>query len=49
MEGQTVLSKLDVIAKVGPKTAYDVTLPVTLTDGTLNPYEVSLCQETHDP
>jgi hypothetical protein len=36
MEGKTVLSKLDVIAKVGPKAAYDVTLPVTVTDGLLN-------------
>jgi Malectin domain len=35
MEGKVVLSKLDVIAKVGPKAAYSVTLPVTVTDGVL--------------
>jgi hypothetical protein len=35
MEGKVVLSKLDLVAKVGPKAAYDVTLPVTVTDGVL--------------
>jgi Malectin domain/Bacterial TSP3 repeat len=35
-EGKTVLSNLDIVAKVGPKKAYDVTVPVTVTDGTLN-------------
>jgi len=36
IEGKTVISKLDLVAKVGPKTAYDVTVPVTVTDGVLN-------------
>jgi hypothetical protein len=36
MEGKVVLSKLDVVAKVGPNAAYDVTLPVTVTDGVLS-------------
>jgi hypothetical protein len=36
MEGKVVLSKLDVAAKVGLNAAYDVTLPVTVTDGVLN-------------
>jgi Malectin domain/Polysaccharide lyase len=35
MEGKAVLSNLDVFAKVGPKAAYDVTLPVTVSDGVL--------------
>ncbi|MGH8071286.1 MAG: malectin domain-containing carbohydrate-binding protein [Candidatus Entotheonellia bacterium] len=35
MEGKVVLSKLDVFAKAGPNAAYDVTLPVTVTDGVL--------------
>jgi hypothetical protein len=35
MEGKVVLSNLDVAAKVGLSAAYDVTLPVTVTDGTL--------------
>jgi Malectin domain/Bacterial TSP3 repeat len=35
MEGKVVLSKLDLVAKVGPKAAYDVTLPVTVTDNVL--------------
>ena len=35
MEGKVVLSNLDLVAKVGPKAAYDVTLPVTVTDGVL--------------
>jgi Malectin domain len=36
LEGVTVISKLDVVAKVGPDKAYDVTLPVHVTDGHLN-------------
>ena len=36
IEGKTVLSNLDIVAKVGPRTAYDVTLPVTVSDGVLN-------------
>jgi hypothetical protein len=36
IEGKTVLSNLDIIAKVGPRTAYDVTIPVTVNDGVLN-------------
>jgi prolyl-tRNA synthetase len=36
IEGKTVISKLDLVAKVGPKTAYDVVVPVTVTDGVLN-------------
>jgi hypothetical protein len=36
MEGVTVISKLDLVAKVGPNAAYDVTIPVHVTDGKLN-------------
>jgi hypothetical protein len=36
LEGVKVISKLDLVAKVGPKAAYDVTLPVHVTDGKLN-------------
>ena len=35
MEGKVVLSNLDLVAKVGPKAAYNVSLPVTVTDGIL--------------
>jgi hypothetical protein len=35
VEGKVVLSKLDLVAKVGPNATYDVTLPVTVTDGVL--------------
>jgi hypothetical protein len=34
-EGKVVISNLDVVAKVGPLAAYDVTLPVTVADGVL--------------
>src|SRR5262249_24598435 len=34
-QGSKVLSNLDLVAKVGPNTAYDVTLPVRVTNGTL--------------
>jgi Malectin domain len=36
LEGVKVISNLDLIAKVGPNRAYDVTLPVRVTDGQLN-------------
>jgi hypothetical protein len=36
MEGVKVISNLDLVAKVGPNKAYDVTLPVRVTDGHLN-------------
>jgi hypothetical protein len=36
IEGIQVISQLDLVAKVGPKAAYDVTLPVRVTDGKLN-------------
>lgn len=36
MEGKTVISKLDLIAQVGPNVAYDVVIPVTVADGLLN-------------
>ena len=36
MEGVKVISNLDLVAKVGPNKAYDVTLPVHVTDGQLN-------------
>jgi Malectin domain len=36
IEGKTVISKLDLVAKVGPKAAYDVAVPVTVADGVLN-------------
>jgi hypothetical protein len=36
MEGVKVISNLDLVAKVGPNTAYDVTLPVHVTDGKLS-------------
>jgi hypothetical protein len=36
LEGVQVINKLDLVAKVGPKAAYDVTLPVRVTDGKLN-------------
>jgi hypothetical protein len=36
IERVKVISGLDVVAKVGPKAAYDVTLPVHVTDGKLN-------------
>jgi hypothetical protein len=35
-EGVKVLPHLDVVATVGPNAAYDVTLPVRVTDGQLN-------------
>jgi len=36
MEGAKVVSNLDIVAKVGRNSAYDVTIPVTVTDGTLD-------------
>jgi hypothetical protein len=36
IEGVKVISKLDLVAKVGPNAAYEVTLPVHVTDGKLN-------------
>ena len=36
LEGVKVISNLDLVAKVGPNAAYDVTLPVHVTDGQLN-------------
>jgi hypothetical protein len=36
LEGVKVISKLDLVAKVGPNAAYEVTLPVHVTDGKLN-------------
>jgi len=36
IEGVKVISKLDLVVKVGPNAAYDVTLPVHVTDGQLN-------------
>jgi Malectin domain len=36
IEGKTVLGNLDLVAKVGPNVAYDVTVPVTVADGVLN-------------
>jgi hypothetical protein len=36
MEGVKVISKLDLVAKVGPNAAYDVAVPVHVTDGQLN-------------
>ena len=36
IEGVKVISQLDLVATVGPKAAYDVTLPVRVTDGKLN-------------
>jgi hypothetical protein len=36
LEGVKVISNLDLVAKVGPNTAYDVILPVHVTDGQLN-------------
>ena len=36
LEGVKVIKNLDLVAKVGPKAAYDVTLPVQVTDGKLN-------------
>lgn len=35
-EGKEVISNLDLFAKVGRNTAYNVTVPVSVTDGTLN-------------
>ena len=35
IEGQPVLTHLDVVARVGPKAAYVVEIPVTVTDGAL--------------
>jgi hypothetical protein len=35
IEGKTVISNLDLVAKVGPNTAYDVVVPVTVADGVL--------------
>ena len=35
MEGVKVISQLDLVATVGPNTAYNVTLPVRVTDGQL--------------
>jgi hypothetical protein len=36
IEGKAVLNNLDLVAKVGPKAAYDVTFPITVTDGLLS-------------
>ena len=36
MNGQTVISNLDIFAKVGKNAAYDVVVPVSVTNGTLN-------------
>lgn len=36
IEGTEVQSNLDLVAKVGPNAAYDVTIPVSVTDGMLN-------------
>ena len=36
IEGKTVISKLDLVAKVGSKAAYNVTVPVIVADGMLN-------------
>ncbi len=36
MEGKEVIPNLDVFAKVGKNRAYDVTVPVTVNDGSLN-------------
>jgi Malectin domain len=36
IEGREVLPDLDLVAKVGPVTAYDVAMPVRVTDGVLN-------------
>jgi hypothetical protein len=36
MEGVKVLKNLDSVATVGPQAAYDVTVPVHVTDGKLN-------------
>ncbi|HEY3309515.1 MAG TPA: malectin domain-containing carbohydrate-binding protein [Desulfuromonadaceae bacterium] len=36
MEGVVVLSNVDIVAKAGYLTPYDVTIPVTVTDGLLN-------------
>jgi hypothetical protein len=36
MEGKAVLSNLDLVAEVRPKAAYDVKIPVAVTDGGLN-------------
>jgi hypothetical protein len=36
VEGQEVIRDLDLVAKVGKFKAHDVTIPVTVTDGTLN-------------
>jgi hypothetical protein len=36
VNGQTVISKLDIYAKAGAKTAYDVVVPVTVTSGAIN-------------
>jgi hypothetical protein len=35
-EGRSVVSALDIFARVGKDAAYDVTVPVSVTDGTLN-------------
>src|SRR5208283_1301507 len=36
MQGQQVISNLDIFAKVGQNAAYDVSIPVTVTNGALN-------------
>jgi large repetitive protein len=36
MEGKEVISNLDIFAKAGKNKAYDVTIPVSVTDGVLN-------------
>jgi hypothetical protein len=36
LEGVKVISKLDLVTKVGPNAAYDVVLPVHVADGQLN-------------
>src|SRR5208337_3996541 len=36
MQGAQVISNLDIFAKVGKNAAYDVSIPVSVTNGTLN-------------
>ncbi len=36
MQGQQVITNLDIFAQVGENAAYDVTIPVSVTNGNLN-------------
>ena len=42
MQGTQVIGNLDIFARVGKNAAYDVSVPVSVTNGTLNIYFTSV-------